>query len=78
MQKFVSVKQNVHIKTGNIFFDDVNSGESIYDFLADKQSYNQKLLEFTFMFSADFESYVSEYLNAIKKTNDHKYDMLTN
>ena len=67
---------SIHIEKGNVFFNNVNSVESIYDFLVVQQNYTEKMLEFTF--SADYKFYVSEYLMAIKNTNNDKYDMLTN
>ena len=63
-------KMSIYIKTGNIFFNNVNSVESIYDFLVAQQSYNIKKMEFGFTFSADYKSYVSEYHK--KHKHSHK------
>ena len=67
-----------HIETGNIFFDNVNSEESILDFIAAQQDYDKKLLQIEFNYSVDYDNYVFKYLMAIKSENDDKYDILTN
>ena len=69
---------SIHIETGNIFFNNANSGGSIYDFLAAQQNYDKKLLKFDFTFCTHYESCVSGYLVAIKNTNNGMYDMLPN
>ena len=50
----------IHIETGNIFFDNVNSnsGESIYDFFIAQQDYTKKLL----IISEDYEVNNLKYL----------------
>ena len=60
------------------FFDNKNSRGSIYDFFYSQQDYSKKLLRTKFTFSVDYDTYISEYLMAIKSTNDNKYDMLPN
>ena len=67
----------IHIEIGKIFFENKNSGESIYDFFYLQQNYSKKLLKMKFIFSADYKAYVSKYLMAEKSTNDDKYNMLT-
>ena len=75
-------KMSIYIKTGNIFFNNVNSVESIYDFLVAQQSYNIKKMEFGFTFQ---QTTNLMFLNTIKNTNiaikaqtKDKNDMLTN
>lgn len=69
---------SIHIKTGNIFFDNIDSGKSIFDFSTAQYDCNKKLLQISLAFSADYDAYVSEYLTTIKNINDNKYNMLTN
>lgn len=69
---------SIHIKTGNIFFDNIDSGKSIFDFFTAQYDCNKKLLQISLAFSADYDAYVSEYLTTIKNINDNKYNMLTN
>lgn len=71
-------KMSIYIETGSVLFDNVDSGESIYDFFAVQQNSSKNLLEFEFIFSVDNESYVSQYLIVMSITNGNKYDMLTN
>ena len=72
-------KMSIHIEAGNIFFEIVNSGESILDFNAAQQNYDKKLLQIKFSYSKDYCSYVSEYLiMAIVSVIDINYGLLTN
>ena len=80
-KKFVDSRANANVFFSKIkcpftskreifFFNNVNSVESIYDFLVAQQSYNIKKMEFGFTFSADYKSYVSEYHK--KHKHSHK------
>ena len=72
-------KMSIHIEAGNIFFEIVNSGESILDFNAAQQNYDKKLLQIKFSYSKDYCSYVSEYLiMAIESVIDINYGALMN
>ena len=63
-------KIKIHIETGHIFFDHVNSNESIYSFFLAQQDHTKKLLNIVLETSVDYK-----YLLAIKYENE--YDMLT-
>ena len=45
---FKSNRMSIHIETGNLIFDDANSGESIFDFFAAQKDSNNKLLHIEF------------------------------
>lgn len=70
-------KMLIHFETGNIFFENKNSGESICDFFYAQCNHNQKLLTINLSFGVDYESYISDYLMSIKTSDDDKYDMMT-
>ena len=71
-------KLMIHIEIRNTFFDNRSSQGSIYDFFYSQQDYSKKLLGTKFTFSVDYDTYISEYVMAIKSTNVNKYDMLPN
>ena len=71
-------KMTTHIETGNIFFNNQNSRESIYEFFYAQQNYKKKLIDVNLTFGADYDSYISNYLMRMKGTEGDKYDMLTN
>ena len=57
-----------------MFFDNVNSGESIFDFTAAQQDYNKKLLQIEFSYSDDCDSYDPDFFMSFKTASDDKYD----
>ena len=71
------LKFSIHNDTGNIFFDNVNRRDSISYFIAAQEVYDTKLLQISFSYSKCYDNYVSEYLTALKRVNDDKYDTLT-
>ena len=71
-------KMSILIDIRNIFFDNINSGESIFDFIASRQDYDEKLLQIEFNYSDNCDSYIFEFLKAIKSVNNDKCDIQTN
>ena len=49
-------KTTIHIETGNILFNSVDSNESIYDFFIEQQGYTKKLLEIELMIFEDYKA----------------------
>ena len=43
-------KLSIHIETGNIYYDNIDTGESIYHFLIHQQDHTQKLMSEEFHF----------------------------
>ena len=54
-------KMLIYLETGNVYFENQNSGESIFDFFYAQQDYN---------------FYVSEYLMFVRAENDDRFEML--
>ena len=69
-------KIKIHTESGNLFFDNVNSNESIYDFFLKQLDPTKILMLVEFEISNNYGNYVLEYLDTIKNKNDDKYDML--
>ena len=64
MQGVIEDKIPIHMESGNIFFENKNSGERIHDFFYAQKDYSKKLLKMKFIFPTDYKAYVSEYLMA--------------
>ena len=68
-------KIKIHIESVNLFFDDVDSLSTVF-FIA-QQDYTKKLKPIEFEISSDYEVYINEYIPAMKKVNNDKYDIST-
>ena len=68
----------LYIETGNIYHDNLNMNESIYDFILAQQENSKNLLKTRFSYGGDFDQYTRTYLGEIEARNDDKYDLLTN
>ena len=55
-------KIKIHVETGDIFFDNVNSNESIYNFFLTQQDETKKLLKIELDFSDDYDDYITKFL----------------
>ena len=59
-------KLSIHIETGNIYYDNFDTGESIYFFFTAQQNYTKKILSEEFRFFDRYEDYIMNYLTQIK------------
>ena len=69
---------SIHVESGDIFINNQNTGESIYDFLLNQQDENKKKLLIDFSYDDDYTNYITKYLPGINKIDDGKFDVLTN
>ena len=67
-----------HTGSGDIFINNQNTGESIYDFLLNQQDKNKKKLPIDFSYNGDYTDYITKYLPSIKEVDDDKFDVITN
>ena len=67
----------IHIESGNVYFDNFNTNESIYDFLLWKQDFEKKLTNGDFSYGGVFSRYVNEFLSGIDSEADNRFDLLT-
>ena len=51
-------KIKIHIESGNLFFDNVNSNESVYDFFLAQLNPTKKLIPVEFEISDNYENFV--------------------
>ena len=75
-ESLIQNKLKIHIETGNIFFNNLGTNESIYDFFQ-KQENTEKVNihsdEFTFTDS--YEDYFEWLVHGFKHWDDKKYDI---
>ena len=62
----------IHLDTGNVYDDNLNTKESIYSFIYAQQDETKKIMDFELDISDDFEFYLNEIIAGI---TDDKFDM---
>ena len=70
-------KLSIHIESENVYSDNFNTNESIYDFLLAQQGYEKKLTNGDFCYWGDFSKYINEFLSGIDSEADDRFDLLT-
>lgn len=71
-------KISIHVKMGNLYSDNMNTNESLYDFVMPQQDVKKTLINSFFSYGGDFLSYLTGVLMGIDSEADNKFDMLTN
>ena len=67
-------KLKIHIKSGNIFFNNLDTSESIYGFFQQQENQSKAKINFT----VSYEDYFDWLVQGFKGNKDQKYDILTN
>ena len=70
-------KLSIHIETGNIYYDNIDTGESIYSFFIAQQDHTKKLMFEEFQFFDSYEDYILNYLTQIESEKDDVLDILS-
>ena len=75
----IQKKFKIHIKTENLFFNNLDTNESIYNFFQ-KQENIEKVNIYCdkFTFTDSYENYFEGLVHRFKQGYDQKYDVLTN
>ena len=69
----------IHIETGNIFFNNLDTNESIYDFFQKQENIGKvNIHSDQFTFTDSYEDYFERLVHGFKQGDDQKYDVLTN
>ena len=71
-------KISIHIETGNLYYENLNTGESLYHFLLNQQDQKKKLIDASFSHGGSFSEYLTEFLQGKDAEADDRFDMLTN
>ena len=69
---------SIHVSSGDIYINNVNTGESLYTFLTNQQDEIKKQIPLDFTYDDDYTDYMTKYLPAINEFNEVKHDFRTN
>ena len=69
-------KLSIHIETRNTYYDNIDTGESIYSFLSRSKLF-EKLMPKEFQFFDNYKDYIMNYLTKIESQSDDALDVLT-
>ena len=75
------MKQNrlpVHNNTGDLYYDGLNTGETLYDFIVSPKNIMKKRIKQRLFYGGTFEQYLSEFLPGFDANADAKLYTLTN
>ena len=65
---------SIHIGTGDLYYDGVNTKESLYNFIASQKSTSKKRIREKLYYGGTFEQYLSKFLLAFDADADAKLD----
>ena len=71
-------KLKIHIEIGYIFFNNLDTNESIYGFFQQQENQSKAKINFEFSFTDSYENYIDWFVQGFKGNEDQKYDVLTN
>ena len=71
-------KLKIHIEIGYIFFNNLDTNESIYGFFQQQENQSKAKINFEFSFTDSYEDYFDWFVQGFKGNEDQKYDVLTN
>ena len=69
-------KFSIRIETRNTYYDNIDTGESIYSFLSRSKLY-EKLMPKELQFFDNYKDYIMNYLTKIESQSDDALDVLT-
>ena len=75
---FIENKLKIHIETGNIFFNNLDTSESICGFFQHQENQSKAKINFEFSFTDSDEDYFDWLVQGFKGNEDQKFDVLTN
>ena len=68
-------KMKIHLESGNIYYNNLNMRESIYNFMTVQQDETKKSIDFELDINDDFKFYLKEVISG---TTDGKFEIDTN
>ena len=69
-------KLSIHVESGDIFYENHNTGENFYNFLLAQQNDDAAFIPKKFSYRRSFESYINNFLQAFFIDDLEKYDLL--
>ena len=74
-QVMTSNKLSIHVDTGEIFYENHNTGENFYNFLIAQQNKEAAFIPKKFSYKNSFKAYVSQFLQTFSIDDVEKYDL---
>ena len=69
-------KLSIHVESGDIFYDNHNTGENFYNFLLSQQNDEAAYVPKKLSYKNSFEAYVGSFLESFSIDNQEKFDLL--
>ena len=69
---------SIHSTTGDLYYDSINTSESLFDFIGSQKNFTKKRIKEKLYYGGTFEQYLSEFLPAFDADTDARLDTLTN
>ena len=66
---------SIHVETGDIFYENHNTGENFYNFLIAQQNEQAAFIPQKFSYRNGFEAYISQFLQAFSIDHVEKFDL---
>ena len=73
----VQNKLKIHVESGNIFHNNIDTNESIDSFFQQQEDSSKAFINFDFIFGYSYSDYFEWLINKFKAKQDDKYDVLT-
>ena len=65
---------SIRIETGNIFYDNYNTNESIYSFFLNQQDETKQVIHTTLIYKDSFSNYLKYFLDDVDNETVKKFD----
>ena len=75
-QTMTQNKLSVHVESGDIFYNNHNTGENFYSFLLSQQNDEATFVPKKFSYRNSFEAYISTFLQDFSIDDQEKFDLL--
>ena len=69
---------SIHIESGNIFHQNLNTNENFYSFLLVQQEKTKAIIPKRIAYHYNFEKYIKNYLPSFSVDNIEKFDLYAN
>ena len=66
----------IHIETGNVYYDDKDTNESIFEFIQNQQNTSKGIIRYDFKFDRNFRDYFKWILNEFDAQQKTTFDVL--
>ena len=69
---------SIDVPTGQIFHENENTGNSLFDFLRNQQDETKKQIPLDFTYDDDYNDYMTKYLPGVNEFDEVKHDFVSN